>query len=103
MGSAENKALTGEQIHENEIMAFAEPYRPQIGEEWPEYPTRVFGMIGAELARIRGMLANLKTEGGVTQAEVKALRALVERIEADAQEMMSPDKMMEIAGKFLGH
>lgn len=34
--------------------------------------------------------------------EVRALTQRIEKIESDAQDMMSPDKMMEIAGKFLG-
>jgi hypothetical protein len=35
-------------------------------------------------------------------SELRSLTQRIEKIESDAQDMMSPDKMMEIAGKFLG-
>jgi hypothetical protein len=38
----------------------------------------------------------------VSLNEIRSLRAKVDKLENDAAEMMSPDKMMEMATNFLG-
>ena len=57
------------------------------------------------LANLNGKAARHTADLETVRAEVAELRAYVEKIETEAHEamegMMSPEKMMEMAGKFM--
>lgn len=62
--------------------------------------------IGPEVSSLRGQIASIRSlvEEGFrdVRGDVKTVLDRIDAIEKEAQEMMSPDKMMDLATKFLG-
>lgn len=57
---------------------------------------------GCATADVQAVLSEFSVESTLILAELYRLNKRVDDIQNEAQEMMSPDKMMELASGFLG-